>query len=376
MRIFTLLLSICTFLGVAAQTDGYYRVQNTKTQRYITVTDNRGSVNVTTTDADLGSLKTIKGYDKVVSNPASVIYLDNVGDRSYNLKSQGVDTHSIIGYYVQLVSSRKVTGAYRACAQASGMTKYLSDEDWTGSEGALMTTGESTSHWYLLPIDEDTDNYFGITPNAEMSYDGSYFHTLYAAFPFEFASEGMKAYYVTKVGNGMAVWKEVQDGIVPASTPVIIRCASTDVAENKLSLLTSTSAKVSGNLLSGVYFNNSSNKHNNQKAYNPETMRVLGKTKSGDLGFVVAKGLDYIPANTVYLTVAKGTPEELKLVTQAEYDEVVAGVEEVVVETTPIAQGVYSLCGVKLSDDHSALQNAPAGIYIVDGKKVVIRNRR
>ena len=37
---------------------GYYRVQNKVTERYIRVIDNKGSVNLSTTNADLGALET------------------------------------------------------------------------------------------------------------------------------------------------------------------------------------------------------------------------------------------------------------------------------------------------------------------------------
>ena len=49
-------------------------------------------------------------------------------------------------------------------------------------------------------------------------------------------------------------------------------------------------------------------------------MRVLGKLSDGSIGFTNKANFTYIPANTAYLTVPSGTPAELKLMTQAEYD--------------------------------------------------------
>ena len=128
-------------------------------------------------------------------------------------------------------------------------------------------------------------------------------------------------------------------------------------------------------MLKGVYFNNdgelTNGGHINQTKYDPATMRVLGKMKDGSLGFITDKSLDYLPANSAYLKVGKGSPEEIKLVTEEEY-EVLAGVDDIFVDKKPLVQGIYSICGVKLSDDVSSLNTLPAGIYIVDGKKVVV----
>lgn len=46
------------------------------------------------------------------------------------------------------------------------------------------------------------------------------------------------------------------------------------------------------------------------------------------------------------------------------------------IEAAPVkaaAQGIYNLQGVKVSKDASTVSNLPAGIYIIDGKKVMIR---
>ena len=59
------------------------------------------------------------------------------------------------------------------------------------------------------------------------------------------------------------------------------------------------------------------------------------------------------------------------MVSEDEY-KILAGVEGVVADVKPFAKGIYSVCGVKLSDDAATLNQLPAGIYIVDGKKVVV----
>ena len=57
------ILANCIVLCAFAQLngDGYYRVKNVASGRYITVKDNRGSVNVGTTSADMGVVQLYKG---------------------------------------------------------------------------------------------------------------------------------------------------------------------------------------------------------------------------------------------------------------------------------------------------------------------------
>ena len=46
-----LLAMICTLAAQAQVANGYYRVKSSKQQRYIRILDNRGSINLQTTDA-------------------------------------------------------------------------------------------------------------------------------------------------------------------------------------------------------------------------------------------------------------------------------------------------------------------------------------
>ena len=170
----------------------------------------------------------------------------------------------------------------------------------------------------------------------------------------------MEAYTVTKVDRGMAVYKPLDGTLVPGATPVIVKCAGSTAAENKLNLLTSEEKAPAGNLLRGVYFNNGSNMHNNQKAYNRETMRVLA-----DYAF--------IPANHTYVEVPAGTSAEVKLVTQAEYDAAIASGIGATPADTRVAgsRGIYAITGAKLRDSAGQLGELPAGLYIVDGVKTL-----
>lgn len=291
---------------------GYYRVQNKVTERYIRVIDNKGSVNLSTTNADLGALETKKYFENVVSDPASIIYITPRGD-GYNFVAQGTSSYNIIGYNVQL--KKNSDGTYRAYASHAGATKYLCDENTTYPEGVVLTNSTKTRDWYIKPVDQTDGQYFAFKPTITVG-DG-YYTTIYASFPFTLPA-GMSAYYITTVSDGQAVWKEVKDGKVPASTAVYVKCKSSNYADNKITLGENGVSSLAGNLMKGVYFNNGTNKHNNQLAYNPGTMRVLGVTSEGKLGFITAN-IDFIPANTAYLVVPANSPAEIKLVSESEY---------------------------------------------------------
>lgn len=82
-----LLAMICTLAAQAQIADGYYRVKSSKQGRYARVLDNRGSINLQTTDADMGALCTQRSWDIVVSDPGSVIYIKKMTE-GYDLQSQ------------------------------------------------------------------------------------------------------------------------------------------------------------------------------------------------------------------------------------------------------------------------------------------------
>ena len=339
-----LLATVCT-LSAHAQLngDGYYRAQSTEQGRYIRIIDNRGSINMQTTDADMEALRTRMGFENVVSDPATIIYIKKM-NTGYDFQSQGTGSFSIISYEVNILDLHN--NKYRCYASKAGMTKYLADqlidydilpylseevkEDYLYN-GHLVTNispsyeGGKFLNWNINPVKDEEGFYFGLQPNIVAS-DG-YYQTFYAAFPFTFLSEGMSAWYVSKINEttGKVIISEVTGG-VPTSTPVIIKCASQIAADNKLNVGASTSGTANGNLLTGVYFCNpdAGPKHTNAVPFDPTTMRVLGTTADGSLAFVKNVDLAYIPANTAYITVSASAPDVL-LVTDKEEEPVIPG---------------------------------------------------
>ena len=336
-RITTLLLAAVCTLSAYAQLNGngYYRAQSSEQGRYIRIIDNQGSVNLSTTDADMEALRTRAGFENVVSDPATIIYIKKM-NKGYDFQSQGTGSYQIISYEVLLDDMGD--NKYWCFASKSGMTKYLADQlidyemlPWLDDEekeeylnhGRLVTNiapdyeGGKYLDWNILPVKDAEGFYFGLQPNVSAS-DG-YYQTFYAAFPFTFLSEGMSAWYVSKVNEatGKVIIKEVTGG-VPTSTPVIIKCSSQSAASNKLNVGASTSGTADGNLLTGVYFCNpdAGPGHTNVVPFDPTTMRVLGTTADGSLAFVKNVDLAYIPANTAYITVSASAPDVLLVTDQ------------------------------------------------------------
>lgn len=378
------------------QGDGYYRVRNLATQRYIYLTDNTGSYDEKRDVGDFGAIQLWKNSEKAVSDPASVIYVkyiatDDVGPK-YDLLMQGAGLHDMIEHYLVIKSATAAKKSYYVYASKAGITKYLSDNatSTVRERGTLGTGGKGDyREWVADKIEtNDAVNYFGVKPT--FSYAGKYYHPFYAGFPFKTASEGMKVWYVFKVDTelNLAVMKEIT-GVIPPSTPVIIECTSDQPSSNRLELVTGSYKAPKDNILSGTFFANEG-RPKSKDAYvlfDPAKHRIMSVTSGGKLGFTTEgetatlydpDDADYehpfqaILANTSYLTVDASTSKSLTLVTDDEYRRIgIQGVpaDEVLKEERP---GVFSLTGSQLRQDCET-NGLPAGIYVVGGKKVVVK---
>ena len=316
---------------------GFYHIQNVKSSRYITMIDSYGALNMAAGDADMGALRTYSySEEKVVSNPAAVIYVLSKGGDKYDLQAQGTGCYDIVRHVLQLNAFND--GTYGAYASMSGITKYLYEyKSDFGNYGCIGINNPNSSNkaqrWNLFPVSSsDATNYFGIKADIQVGND--WYKSFYASFGFNFASPGMKAYYVSRIdpSKGLVVYEEIS-GSVPTATPVFVKCVSANPSENRLNLLYSTEGSILVNKLKGQYFcctpeEAANKKHENYLEYDPATMRVLGVTADGSLGYIKAPDTSlfiegskkYIPANTSYLVVNSDAPAQLKLVTPEEYE--------------------------------------------------------
>lgn len=316
----------CSAISISLADDaplasGYYRVKNYKTNRFIYVYDNTGSINAAAGSADVGALELWKNPDKPVSDPASILYANYIGDNgkggfSYNVEAQGTSVHEIISYYVSVI---RESGQLKIYASVGGFTKYLDDEESNPNrdKGAMGFNREGDYRkWTELPLDASSDNYFGLAP--VISANGKYYQPFYASFPFNFASAGMKAFYVKEYNEveNIAVIAEI-NGDVPGAMPVIVECSSDQPTDNRFNLLRNNAAPLADNQLQGVYFQNDRRK--NRLANDPVTMRVLATDASGKLVFSTTDA-EYMPANQSYLLVPAGSPDVVTIMTEEEYN--------------------------------------------------------
>lgn len=320
----TIALASVVSVGFADITgSGYYRVKNYGSQRWASLIDNKGEVDKVAATADLHALQLSNDTEVTLSDPGSIVYLQNISGNQYNVSAQGTSLQSLIDNPVYIGSEGSADGQklYYIWGTYQNITKYVADANTVVSQeygkATINEIGDKNINfkkWLFLPVDVTSDNYFGAVPSVTAMGNG--YCSMFTSFAYKPYSEGVKAYYIGRVGFGMAEMIEITNAVPPGS-PVIIQCAGATAAQNKLRLVESQDV-LPNNSLSGVYFNYHYGSISNRVAYNAATMRVLGTCSDGSIGFVTAN-LDYIPANTAYLKVPEGSPAEFKCVDSATY---------------------------------------------------------
>lgn len=369
--------------------NGYYRICNFATQRYAYITDNKDYYDMGKDIGDFQAIQLWKDINRTTADPASVIYIEQVSSDRYDLKAQGTGVHSLTGHYVGV--KQQSNGTYEVSASVSKagieVVKYLTDDEQSSSaQGKMGTNGKlNYRKWIVDKIETNhATNYLGLKPTMEVN--GRYYQPFYAAFPFKAASSDMHIYYICQTEGDLALLQEIE-GEVPANTPVIIECASSDPSQNRLELLVSSSATVTGNKLSGVYFCNGKRPKASTDAYtkfNATTMRVfavangklvltndaperLNEIKTVDWSTEETIKVICLPANTSYMKVGANTPNEIELTSDpTDINKILANSKD------DTAEGVYTISGTQLRSTNN-VQGLPAGLYIVGGRKIAVK---
>ena len=252
-------------------------------------------------------------------------------------------------------------------------------DQWYGPE--LPVTGDAAM-WILEKVDDA--NYFGVKPSDKMKgKDGKYYTTLYVDFPFQIKGDVM-AYIIEGVNDKDAsgyyyakVRKLAGQGeVVPAQTAVVLECSSTNPADNKLLPVGKEEPKKSTNRLCGTFFNsliaNLSVKDGQGTSYDvtPDNIRAFNindKDLNNPIGFYkVKKGVTTVPGNKAFLVLTDAEAQAKGFILTFE-DGSTTGIETVETSKGNIEDGVYyDLQGRRV-------ENPTRGIYIVNGKKVVIK---
>lgn len=393
--IFTLVAACCAIPSLAQLNgDGYYRIQNAGTERYMSIVNNK--IDNANKSAVKGggsgyvySMATVTGYENVISDAGSILYIESNNGSKYdfNIKGQGMYTYTLTGG-MTLKIAQNSDKTYRLYGSQSGLTRDLSDVESTNEKECIYIAAKEDKavfKWNIKPIDQ-TNEYFSISP--EVLVDDKYYATVYFGFPVK-VNSNMKAYYVKRTHTGtdleeqVAEMTEISDGIIPPSTPAIVECASIWPTDNIVTLLKEEDVTTTykDNKLKGQFFNyvklTLSGKESstslgqelkNVTEYNEATMRILGNV-DGKLGFVKATADDlylgkYLKGNRCYLPVSKAGDD----ITLVDAEQFAVGIQNIATEES--AQGkVYSLTGTLISEN--GMDNLPKGIYILNGKKVI-----
>lgn len=160
--------------------------------------------------------------------------------------------------------------------------------------------------------------------------------------------------------------------------------------DNLVTPVINSRATPADNAATGIYFclGDKWTAHYNSTKFDATTMRVLAVSAAGKLAATTAtdnlstvaikekdasgqrKTITAIPANSWYLKVSASAPKELTLMSADEY---ATGITHVSNSTDKHTYEVYTLQGVQVKKNAASLDNLPQGIYIVNGKKVVIK---
>ena len=242
---------------------------------------------------------------------------------------------------------------------------------WYGPERPAV--GDAAK-WILELVGEDNTNYFGVAPANKMKgKNGKYFTTLYTDFPMKVV-DNINAYIVESIGTtgaekGYAQCKKIasKNDIIPAQTPIVLECETTASASNRLLPLANATPAPTNNILKAVFFNEAKN-----------TIETAGKTVRvfninpkpavrNPLGFYRYSGT-IIKGNKAFLLVDANASGSKLDGYDMEEEGTADGIDEVTTTTAETATNAvyYDLQGRRV--DHPV-----RGIYIVNGKKVIIK---
>ncbi len=331
---------LVSFVAYAQYTGpGFYRVHNVNSDSYICI---KGTAFMWSSNPDAfwSCIKMLPAQEQShVSDAGSLIYIPYLEQTS--LYAQGVDTYSLTEMYMDVEAASVDEGGLATYVAKTKKWITMGGEDILfpflfRDQGTGLTVGQAEnvqSHWWIEPVSEESieTSYFGVEPVSEDVKDenGWYWTTLCCDFPFMIPAEmGVEgAYTVTNVnkdedGNWYVTPEKVygQGEVVPAATPVLLKCQYSVASSNKLiptgEIANNTTMPLQNDLLMGNYFSvfiNHSSMSNasvmsqyipEQATEASELYLVLGVDADGKLGFFPAEEGSYMAANTSWLSTA------------------------------------------------------------------------
>lgn len=235
------------------------------------------------------------------------------------------------------------------------ITKHVWDFSGEDTKTAMLKNKKGSKQIRIQKIIVTTDVSVGTITIAAPEGFGTYYNESSYILP-----EGLTAFgYTTANTDGTLVKTDVftAGDVVPAKAALVVKgntgkyeCYATDKeAMNTLE----------GNLLKGVTTDTKIEAASGVKRY------ILTRADDGILAFYRTNtGTINVKANRAYLEVPTAMA-----VASFSLEGTATGINNVV--TTAAKQGIYTISGVRLNA--TTTKELPAGIYIVDGKKVIVK---
>ena len=321
--------------------DGYYRIKNVSTGNYIRNAA-AGSGNV---KADLTSITT------AVADAASVIKISTREDQQY-FGSNGKEfswcytssypaTNEDAGKYVHYaVTVPGQTAMAFVLGNGEGTYEGYTGASYYAPNSENVIVGSSSTAAAAQWIFEAAEEI--ILPMTENN--GKYYATTYLPFAVRFDANTAIPYTVF-VNSTEAIYTSIDSYEVPAETGVLL--ISDGATNGAVAEIIASAEAVTGNELRGHFF-----------ASNVENALVLNIV-NGNIGFYSLSATGTLAANRAYID--KGTNNEIQAMQLVAGN--ATGIQNVTTKTGE--NKVFDLQGRRV-------QNAQKGLYIVNGKKVIL----
>lgn len=282
---------------------------------------------------------------------------------------------------------------------------------------AELSTAKDGGKWVLKQVTADDDSYFGIKASDKFQgLDGHYYSTLCVDFPIDVTkcSEGLHFYSVD--GNlGEAETRNYSDGqkwtyryitlneitdVVPAGLPVIVETENTDASKNRIVPMVSDKTYEGTTLLKGIFFNagksnasdsygsvienimenlfdykydNMTNALNHRYgiSYDATSQKIFTLQKNANdthnpMGFYHYTGTS-LSHNKAFMVINNSAVSAGAKIYIGYQDGTITGIDNINVDGTQHhTDAIYDLQGRRVA------KPMQGGIYIINGKKVVI----
>lgn len=396
---------ICLLVAIIANAQysnpGFYRVHSANSDAYICI---KGTHYEASTKPDAFWPCILMLTDSAqVSDPGSIIYIPRLEQTS--LYAQGVSTYSLTGLWMEVDTAKAREGDRETyIATTEVMIQDRPFKCFFRDEGFGLTAGSSDkkeSRWWIEPVNEESmeTSFLGVKPQSEAMVDseGWYWTTTCCDFPMLLPQEGgvEGAYTIKNVEMGedgkyyaVPVKTYGQGDIIPAATPVLLKCKAAYASGNKVvpvgDIANNTDFPLQNDLLQGGYFSI----FTNYCALNPPattdyipeqaimasaTNLALGVDADGVLGFFPKEEGTYMDANTAWLNVEGMELEGVAAVylnTTAQEEEFILGDVngDNLLDVGDVAFLIDYLLGVEPDNDQTGMRRNPADI---DGNGIV-----